>query len=101
MEGHHAILKKYEALVQEWNTLSLICAIAFAATFMGLVFGLIFADMNVIIISMVVMLVFSGFEYKTRRSYVHIKDELEQEMFSMAGVKNPRIRHLVRKGLWW
>jgi hypothetical protein len=101
MEKQQTLLKKYESMVMEWNTLSLICGIAFAATFIGLVLGLLYTNFQVIFISMVIMLVFSLFEYSTRKKYVHIKEELEHEMFRMARMKNPKIRNLIRKGMWW
>lgn len=101
MEMQTTLLKKYESLVTEWNTISLICGISFAATFIGIVLGLIYMNLHVIVLSMVIMLVFSGFEYQTRRKYIHLKEEIEHEMFRMAGMKSPKMKSLIRKGMWW
>ncbi|NIO21404.1 MAG: hypothetical protein GTN76_11865 [Candidatus Aenigmarchaeota archaeon] len=101
MEQQQTLLKKYEALVSEWNTISLICTLAFSACFIGLVLGLVFFNTYAIVISIVVMFVFGGFEYKSRKEYVMIKEDLEEEMFKMAGMKKAKAKELIRKGLWW
>ncbi|NIO22555.1 MAG: hypothetical protein GTN38_00825 [Candidatus Aenigmarchaeota archaeon] len=101
MERQQTLLKKYEALVSEWNTISLVCSVAFSACFIGVVLGLIFYNTSAIAISIVVMFVFGGFEYKSRKEYVEIKEDLEEEMFKLAGMKKARTKELIRKGLWW
>ncbi len=101
MEKQQTILKKYESLVMEWNTVSLVCAISFGATFLGLIIGLVYNSIYAIFVSMVVMLVFAAFEYKTRRAYARIKETLEDEMFGMAGIKKPKVRELIKKGMWY
>ena len=101
MERQQTLLKKYETLVSEWNTISLICTLAFSACFIGLVLGLVFYNTYAIVISIVVMFVFGGFEYKSRREYVGIKEDLEDEMFKLAGMKKAKTKELIRKGLWW
>jgi len=101
MEKQQTLLKKYEALVSEWNTISLICSLAFSASFIGLVLGLIFYNTYAIVISIVVMFTFGAFEYRSRKEYVEIKEDLEDEMFKLAGMKKARAKELIRKGLWW
>jgi hypothetical protein len=101
MEKQQTLLKKYEALVSEWNTISLICTLAFSACFIGLILGLVFYDIHAIVVSIVVMFIFGGFEYKSRKEYVEIKEDLEDEMFKLAGMKKARTKELIKKGLWW
>ena len=101
MEKQQTLLKKYEALVSEWNTISLVCSLAFSACFVGLVLGLVFYNISAIVISIVVMFIFGAFEYRSRKIYVEIKEELEEEMFKMAGMKKAKTREMIKKGLWW
>jgi len=101
MEKQQTLLKKYEALVSEWNTISLICSTVFSASFIGLILGLVFYSNVAVVISIVVMFIFGCFEYKSRKEYVDIKEELEEEMFKMAGMKKAETKELIRKGLFW
>jgi|GEM_PF-1320135 len=101
MESQHTLLKKYEALVSEWNTISLVSTLGFSACFIGLILGLVFINTYSVVISVVVMLLFGGFEYKSRKEYVEIKEELEEEMFKLAGMKKAKTKELIKKGLWW
>jgi len=101
MEKQQTLLKKYEALVSEWNTISLICSMVFSACFISLTLGMIFYNTYAIVISVVVMFVFGGFEYRSRKEYVEIKEYLEEEMFKLAGMKRMKTKELIRKGLWW
>lgn len=101
MEQQQTLLKKYEALVSEWNTISMVCAFAFSACFVGVILGLVFYNTPAIVISIAVMCVFGSFEYRSRKVYVDLKEDLEEEMFKMAGMKKAKTKELIRKGLWW
>jgi hypothetical protein len=95
------LLKKYEALVSEWNTIFLVCSLAFSASLIGLVLGLVFYSAYAVVVSVFVMFAFGVFEYRSRKEYVEIKEELEDEMFKFAGMKKSKTREMIRKGLWW
>ncbi len=101
MEKHETLIAKYQALVSEWNTISLVCSMVFSFSLIGLVLGMIFYNTYAMLIAIVVMLVFGAFEYKSRKEYVEIKEDLEGEMFKLAGMKKAKTKELIRKGLWW
>lgn len=93
-------MKKYESLVSEWNMLSLVCSISFAATILALVLGLIFRNLYAIAVSIITMFIFGIFEYKSRNDYVFSKAMIEEEMFKLAGMKKLKTKEIIRKGFW-
>ncbi|UCC91953.1 MAG: hypothetical protein JSV39_01670 [Candidatus Aenigmatarchaeota archaeon] len=101
MEKQQTLIAKYQSLVSEWNTIFITSSILFASCILGLVAGLIYYNMYAIVISIVLMLVFGAFEYRSRQFYVEGKRELEEEMFKLAGIKKPKMKELVEKGLVW
>lgn len=101
MDKQQTLIAKYQALVSEWNTISLVCSVIFSVSLIGLVLGMIFYNTYAILIAIVVMLVFGAFEYRSRKEYVEIKEDLEDEMFKLAGMKKAKTKELIRKGLWW
>jgi ribose/xylose/arabinose/galactoside ABC-type transport system permease subunit len=101
LEKQGTIIAKYQALVSEWNTISLICSVLFASAIIGLVMGIIYLNINTMIITIVLMFIFGAFEYRSRKIYVEAKREIEDEMFKLAGMKNPKLKELVDEGLVW
>ena len=101
MEKQETLIAKYQSLVSEWNTIFITSSILFASSIVGLVLGLIYFNTYAIMISIVLMLVFGAFEYRSRKFYVESKRELEEEMFKLAGIKKPKMKELVEKGLVW
>lgn len=101
MEKQSTVLYKYQALVSEWNTVSLVNAVLFGVSVMGILFGLIFVSMPAVAVATTIMIVFAAFEYKTRKKYVRLKAELEEELYKLAGMKKPRTEEIIKKGLWY
>ncbi|MCK4531400.1 MAG: hypothetical protein KAT94_00895 [Candidatus Aenigmarchaeota archaeon] len=101
MEKQETLIAKYQSLVSEWNTIFLTSSILFASSIVGLVLGLIYYNTYAIVISIVLMMVFGAFEYRSRKFYVETKHDLEEEMFKLAGMKKPKMKELVEKGLVW
>ncbi|MCK5022951.1 MAG: hypothetical protein KAS04_02145 [Candidatus Aenigmarchaeota archaeon] len=101
MEKQGTIIAKYQALVSEWNTIFLASSILFGCSIIGLVLGFVFSSINAMIISLVLMLMFGAFEFRSRKFYVETKHELEEEMFGHAGLKKMKIKEVVEKGLIW
>ncbi len=101
MEKEETLIAKYQSLVSEWNTIFLTSSILFASCIIGLVIGFVYYNMYVITISVVLMLIFGAFEYRSRKFYVETKNELEEEMFKLAGMKKTKAKELVDKGLVW
>ncbi len=101
MEKQETLIARYQVLVSEWNTVSIVCAILFASTLVGLVFGLIYFNMSVVFITLVLMFSFATFEYRSRTIYVDAKRELEEEIFKYSGLKKAKRKDLVNKGLIW
>ncbi len=97
MEKERALIAKYQSLVSEWNTIFLTSSILFASSIVGLVAGLVYYSMYAIVISIVLMLVFGAFEYRSRKFYVETKEKLEKEM----GIRKAGTKELVEKGLVW
>lgn len=100
MEKQQTLLKKYESLVNEWNTTSMVCAVSFSASIIGLALGLIFNNIPTTVTMLVIMVIFAIFEYRAREDYVGSKKELEEEMFKLAGLKVVKIKEVVKKGIW-
>jgi TRAP-type C4-dicarboxylate transport system permease small subunit len=101
MEKHYTILFKYQALVSEWNAISIVNAILFGVSILGILLGLVYNHMPAVGLATVLMVVFAAFEYKTRKKYVTLKLELEEEMYKLAGLKKPKTEDMIRKGLWY
>lgn len=91
-----ALTVKYESLVSEWNTIFLTSSVLFSACIIGLSLGFVFRDMYVLVISIVLMVIFGAFEYRSRKFYVEAKAEIEKKL-GIKGQKN----ELVEKGLVW
>ena len=101
MEKQETLIAKYNSLVAEWNTIFLTSSLLFASSIIGLVIGIVYYNMYVMIITVVLMLIFGAFEYRSRKFYVETKHELEEEMFKLAGMKKMKVKELVEKGLVW
>jgi len=98
MERHEALAAKYQALVSEWSTIFIASSVLFASAIVGLVFGLIYFSLPVIVITILLMFVFALFEYRSRTLYVKAKREIERELFKAGGKKE---KELVERGLVW
>ena len=101
MEKQSTMICKYQALVSEWNAISMVNAVLFGVSILGIIFGLIFVSMPAVAVATVIMVVFAAFEYKTRKKYVRLKAELEEELYRMAGMKKPKTEEIIKKGLWY
>ncbi len=91
-------MKKYEMLVSEWNTLSIVIAMTVGFAMLSLSLGLIYSNAVVITLGIAVMIALSVFEYRTREAYVESRHYLENELFKSASMKPPRIREVITKG---
>lgn len=91
-------MKKYEVLVSEWNTLSIIVGISVGFAMLGLVISLIKSHPVGIALTLAIMIALSVFEYKSREIYVESREYLENELFKAAGMKSPKIREVITKG---
>ncbi len=91
-------MKKYEILVSEWNTLSLVIAIMVGFSLLGLIMGLIYSHSIVITLTVAIMIALSIFEYKSRAIYVETRTYLENELFKAVGMKGPKVKEVITKG---
>jgi hypothetical protein len=89
------ILKKYECLVKEWNTMVLAISIYFSAATIGLALGLIASSWITVVAMLAIMACFAAFELKIRRAYVVAKADIERQL----GIKKGK--EIIRKGLFW
>ena len=101
MEKQQTLIAKYNSIISEWNTIFITSSILFASCIVGLVMGFIYYNMYAIVTSIVLMIIFGAFEYRSRKFYVETKHEMEEEMFKLAGMKKPKMKELVEKGLVW
>jgi hypothetical protein len=101
MEKHYTIINEYQALTNEWNSVAIVNAIFFSVSILGIILGLLNNHMPVVGLATVLMLVFAAFEYRTRKRYVNLKTELEEEMYKLAGMKKPKREEMIRHGLWY
>ncbi|NOX72013.1 MAG: hypothetical protein GXO64_04965 [Candidatus Micrarchaeota archaeon] len=98
MNAQNALMKKYEILVSEWNTLSLVIAITLGFAMLSLSIGLAYSNSIVTAFGIAVMVALSVFEYQSRKIYIESRDYLEDEIFKTAGMKSPRIKEVITKG---
>lgn len=98
IKEQNALMKKYEILVSEWNTLSIIVALTVGFSMTGLFLGILFESYIVITMGIAVMLAMSVFEYKSRDAYVESRHYLENELFKSAGMKGPKVKEVITKG---
>ncbi len=89
------LLKKYEALIKEWNAMALVIAIYFSSATIGLAFGLIFNSWLTVAVMLAIMAMFAGFELRIRKAYVVAKAEIETKLGLKGG------KEIIRKGLFW
>lgn len=101
VEKQETLIVRYQTLVAEWNTISIVSAILFASAILGLVIGLVYFNLAVILITIILMFTFATFEYRSRTIYVEAKKELETEILKYSGIKKAKAKELVNKGLVW
>ena len=100
VEKQETLIVRYQVLVAEWNAISLVSAILFSSTIIGLVMGLLYFNPAVILITIVLMLIFAAFEHRSGNIYVENKRELEAEILKYSGIKKAKAKELVSKSLW-
>lgn len=101
MDRIQILIKKYEILVSEWNKISLVISIYFSACILGLAIGLVFYNATAVLVMLVTMAIFAGFEYKMRKQYVETKAKIEREIFAAAKMKPLYVKEIIKKGFTW
>jgi uncharacterized membrane protein YhiD involved in acid resistance len=101
VEKQETLIVRYQALIAEWNAISIVSAILFASAIIGLVMGLLYFNTAAILITIVLMFIFAAFEHRSRNIYVENKRELEAEILKYSGIKKAKAKDLVNKGLMW
>lgn len=92
------MMKKYETIVNEWNTLSIVVALIIGFAMLGLVQAVINSSSVGIVLTIAVMIAISVFEYRARETYVESREYLEDEIFKSAHTKAPQVKEIITKG---